>query len=106
MPPEPPIYIPFYDKWLHLLIYAILSLTYLNAATQGFRNISGGRIFLALVLTSVYGITDEVHQLFVPGRFCDWADWLADTVGGCIAIGGMAYSFSRKKGDATSPLDV
>jgi VanZ family protein len=33
------------------------------------------------LLGSLYGVSDEVHQLYVAGRTCDFADMLADTVG-------------------------
>ena len=29
-----------------------------------------------LVLGALYGITDEWHQMYVPGRMPDVADWL------------------------------
>lgn len=38
---------------------------------------------LAPVLASIYGVTDELHQIFTPGRSCDPMDWLVDT---CAAI--------------------
>lgn len=38
-------------------------------------------LIAAVLVTSLYGITDEVHQLFVPGRACDPVDWLVDTAG-------------------------
>jgi VanZ family protein len=44
---------------------------------------------LAIVTASVFGLTDEVHQLFVPFRESSWQDWLADTVG--AVIGAMSW---------------
>lgn len=37
---------------------------------------------LAIALASAYGVTDEIHQLFVPMRSCDPLDWAVDTVAG------------------------
>lgn len=37
---------------------------------------------LATALTSIYAVSDEIHQLFVPGRSCQISDWLLDTCGG------------------------
>lgn len=34
----------------------------------------------ALAIGSLYGVTDELHQYFVPARSCDPADWAVDTV--------------------------
>ena len=37
-----------------------------------------------MVLAAAYGITDEVHQYFVPGRMGIWQDWVADAVGALL----------------------
>jgi len=34
-----------------------------------------------------YGMSDEWHQSFVPGRDADWLDLAADTMGAVIAMG-------------------
>src|SRR3989338_1288661 len=36
----------------------------------------------AVLLSVVYGLSDEFHQLFVMGRSCDFFDVFADTLGG------------------------
>ena len=43
----------------------------------------------SLLSTGVYGITDEIHQYFVPGRFADPWDLLADMVGALLGV--IAY---------------
>lgn len=46
----------------------------------------------AVLLASAYGITDEIHQIFVPMRSCDPADWAVDTVAaliGALATAGV-----------------
>ena len=40
---------------------------------------------IAIVLASLYGVTDELHQIFVPGRTCDLIDWVVDTVAALLA---------------------
>ncbi len=35
---------------------------------------------VAVALASVYGVSDEWHQSFVPDRSCDAADWAVDTI--------------------------
>lgn len=44
----------------------------------------------AVLITSVYAVTDEVHQLFVDGRSCQISDWAIDT-GGAV-IGALAFT--------------
>lgn len=46
-------------------------------------------VVLAIACASLYGITDELHQYFVPGRACDPADWLVDTCG--AALGAVLF---------------
>lgn len=43
--------------------------------------------WLALLAVSAFGVTDEFHQSFVPGRSCSAADWVADTLGAALAVG-------------------
>lgn len=40
---------------------------------------------MAIILTSLYGITDEVHQLFVTTRSGEILDWIADAAGAATA---------------------
>jgi VanZ family protein len=44
----------------------------------------------AAVAGSLYAVTDEVHQAFVPGRLGSPLDWALDTVG--VAAGVLAYA--------------
>lgn len=41
---------------------------------------------MALIFTSVYGASDEFHQFFVPGRTCEFYDWVADFLGSVFAL--------------------
>ncbi|MCX5727909.1 MAG: VanZ family protein [Nitrospirae bacterium] len=82
------------DKVLHAVEYGILALLCYRA----FRWAAGPAVarqavVLAIVTASVYGLTDEAHQFFVPFRESSWLDWLADTIG--AAIGAMSWRFLR-----------
>ena len=82
------------DKVLHAVEYGILSVLCYRA----FRRAAGPAVvrqavLLAIVTASGYGITDEVHQAFVPFRESGWEDWLADTIGS--AIGALSWRFIR-----------
>lgn len=50
----------------------------------------------ALMLASAYGITDEIHQIFVPQRSCDPLDWIVDTVAAGLACL-ILYAIMRHK---------
>ena len=55
---------------------------------------------VAVACASLYGVTDEFHQLFVPGRMCDPMDWLVDTLG--ASLGASLARFGFKKIDRRS----
>lgn len=80
----------FSDKVVHAVEYALLGALCCRAfqasRREGWRQQA---ILLAIVLTSVYGISDEIHQAFVPFRESSWLDWVADTIGGAIGAGVM-----------------
>ncbi len=62
---------------------------------------------VSTVIGSIYGITDELHQGFVPGRCQDPRDWAADTMGtfiGALAVLLILCCFKRKK-DAEKRLE-
>lgn len=73
-------------KVAHFTIYAILGiLSVLNTVTS--EKISLVKRFLISALFClVYAISDEIHQLFVPGRSCEIRDVLIDFTGALIGI--------------------
>ena len=88
------------DKLLHCLLYAVLGLAALMALPPLFRQ---QRPLLAsslvVLICFFYGITDEFHQSFVPGRNCDVFDVLADASGGVLAaVCGWGWQFWRESG--------
>lgn len=44
------------------------------------------QIILILGISLIYAISDELHQLFVPGRFTSIKDIIVDLIGSIIAI--------------------
>jgi VanZ family protein len=48
------------------------------------------------VLTALYGLSDEWHQSFVPARYAEAGDVLADLLGGLLGSG--FYLLVRKIG--------
>jgi VanZ family protein len=58
-------------------------------------NIKNKAFLLALVSTILYGISDEIHQAFVPNRVCSLADVIANSVGAFLGVGIM-YLIRKK----------
>ena len=80
------------DKVLHLLEYSVLGALCYRAFRWGLNGqVAARALIIAIVAASLYGVTDEVHQLFVPFRESSWLDWLADTIG--AAIGALSWRF-------------
>ena len=84
------------DKILHALEYALLS--FLLARALGF----GGRraAMVAIVLASLYGLSDEFHQSFVSGRDPSGWDWLADVAGAALVHWRRLWAGPRLMGGA------
>ncbi len=66
----------------HFLAYCLFGLLWFNAL-RCHMPISWALV-LAIVFASLYGVTDEFHQLFVEDRECDPMDWLVDTIGAAV----------------------
>lgn len=68
----------------HFLEYAGLAVLIYNALYQ---SLGSAKPFLTVVISAIYAVTDEIHQLFVEGRACQITDIITDTAG---AITGVA----------------
>lgn len=76
------------DKLAHAVTYGVLAGACLLGATGGqWRRIGPRSVRLAIILAVIYGVSDEFHQSFVPGRTPDVLDVLADAVGAVVAVG-------------------
>lgn len=73
------------DKFYHAIEYGILAffirraLIYQpNLIVQRYAN------WLTIAIASIYAVSDEIHQYFVPGRSADLSDVLADVIGATL----------------------
>ena len=50
-------------------------------------------VLVAIILGSLYGVSDEYHQSFIPGRFAMLDDVVADVVGSVLGalLGSWLY---------------
>ena len=84
--PEPDLEFPGRDKVMHLILYGIMAAIIsvgINGATRA--PTAGRQWLLPILFVLVYGISDELHQLFVPNRNFDPWDIVAN-VGGAILV--------------------
>jgi VanZ family protein len=94
--PTPPGSFSFYD--IHVAAYAGLGALTARATGKGMRTVSWRAVLIAIVISTLYGVSDEYHQLFVPGRSFDVLDMVADFIGsvaGASAVG--AWSIIRRR---------
>lgn len=80
---EIPLLFPFQDILCHLLIYLSMAYFFSRALKKTYVNIVSAKIILyAVIFTTFYGITDEFHQSFIPGRVASTFDLFIDIAGG------------------------
>ena len=86
------------DKSGHFIGYALLAVLLLRAFARGrLREATWPRVAVAIGVATLYGVSDEFHQLFVPGRSADRYDVLADCAGATLgaALGWLAGAARR-----------
>lgn len=89
--PEAVPRVPYIDKFLHFLGYAILGILFFRAySTLSIKNRVHLLIIISILSSALYGIGDELHQYFVPCRDAEVMDALADLLG---SIGGVTVYF-------------
>lgn len=77
-------------KCAHITEYAVLALLVWRALRKPLRRDlrpwSWRPAGLALLITSLYAVSDEVHQMLVPARQGRWYDVAIDTFGAAVAL--------------------
>jgi len=98
LPVEMPAWVPFVDKLAHALVFGILGLLFLRARLEGnLEAVSTRVVWTAVLFTALYGMTDEFHQIFVPGRSPSVFDLLADTLGAAVFCAAVYKWKTREK---------
>ena len=91
--PSPPGELSYYE--VHIAAYAGLATITVRALARGrLRNVTLRAVCGAILISSLYGVTDEYHQLFVPGRSFEGLDMIADAIGS-VAGASAAGAWSR-----------
>ena len=85
-PEQIPIF-PYVDKVLHVTAYGIMGILFYRAyQTLRLKDNIKMLMFLSVVSASLYGISDEIHQSFVPLREAEVADVIADMIGAIVGV--------------------
>jgi len=95
----PEVKTPHADKVVHAVIYVVLGALCVRAIRRT-STLTGARaVALATLIAALYGVSDELHQIFTPNRTPDWHDAAADAAGGLA--GALAAAATRRTGPRT-----
>lgn len=89
----PEVHVVHADKMVHVVIYGLLGSLFYFALRTSTHQKTLFSIAAATFLTTLYGASDETHQLFVRGRSADLFDIAADMVGGLLGVCATALFF-------------
>jgi len=94
-----------WDKLAHMVEFGIFS--YLTARAlrfSGIRGLASRHMWMTLAFGLIYAISDEVHQLYVKGRYASVYDVVADFVG--VLLGAALFALLLRRNSATSRMST
>lgn len=81
--PKGPEFVPVL---VHFGEYFVLAALLIWAVNHGFGSrVTFSPVLAAFVVSGFYGVLDELHQIYVPGRVADMLDLAVDTAGALAA---------------------
>lgn len=89
------------DKVLHFTIYTVFAFLLTRQISED--TTRGRAAFGAVLIAAAFAAADEWHQRFIPGRFPELADWLADVCGAILGAIVYAVVFSRRRDAVRAP---
>ncbi len=96
--PSPPG--PLLDTLLkksgHFVVYAMLAFLWYRALSRGGMT-DRAALGLAFAIAVMYGMSDEFHQSFVPGRHPGLSDVLIDAIGAATAIWVIGWRNTKRR---------
>ena len=99
-----PFLLPFFDTMAHVAMYAVLGWLWTVALRETWAGCSSlAALLTALIFTLGYGLSDEWHQSFVPGRVSSAVDVVADVIGGGLGAGSFFLWTRRRAGEDAQP---
>ncbi len=83
-------------KCAHLSLYLVLGILVISLLRE-YMAINTKLVILSLLICFLYACSDEIHQLFVPGRSGEVRDVLIDTLGSILGVSFYYLVFRKKK---------
>ncbi len=92
-----------FDKIAHLIEYLLYGMTLMLAFSRSTSDkIINNAFKLSLITGIIYAATDEIHQLYVPGRDFSIFDFAADAAGVFLGV----YLFTKIIKHKTDPEEL
>jgi VanZ family protein len=88
---DTPSLFPGQDKLFHMIAFGVLGFLLMGGMKTTSNGYRTGQVWFVVVLVVLYGLLDEFHQYFVPGRNADIFDVLADAAGALLGAWAMYY---------------
>ena len=95
---DAPMLFPGQDKLFHLVVFGVLGFLVMGSLQASSSGYQPRQLWLVALGVMLYGVSDEFHQYFVPGRSVDAYDVLADALGGLLGAWVM-YRLSNFMGN-------
>jgi len=74
------------DKVKHFVAYFIYGLLLILPFAKKYNVLEKKHFLIILSIGISFGISDEIHQYFIPGRYCEFLDFVADGLGVLVSI--------------------
>lgn len=96
--PPAPAPFPYFDKVLHFGAFGVLGFFTARWLAAAVSAEIPRLMILSVVLVGLYGVSDEIHQVFVPLRSPDVGDAWADLLGAACGapLGRLAVIYWRR----------
>ena len=94
-PPRPEVEIPFADKAVHFVLFGGLAALVSTGMQRSGRGGTPAHFAVPVLFAVLYGVSDEVHQAFIPLRQPDLWDLAADTAG-ALAVQAALWRYAWK----------
>ena len=91
-----------WDKMAHVVEFAIVGyLTSRTAFFSGSRFLYNGWVWIAILFGLIFAISDEYHQLHIPGRIASPFDVIADFMGVLLGVWIFRQAIRKRKSTQT-----
>jgi VanZ family protein len=93
--PEIPVW--NWDKLAHTAEYVALAFLFMRFLCYAQSFAFARSVRIVLIAGVLYAALDELHQLFIPLRSCNWYDYCADVVGIFLGVWLAAVLYRRQR---------